>query len=173
MADAKQFLDADGLNEYNKQLNAKLDQKFLTKSVADESYLQDITAEGGTDVNIPGIPSAEVIDKNKIVFHHLKGDPGQDGKPGKDGINGIDGQPGEQGLPGENGQPGENGITPHIGDNGNWFIGDEDTNKPSRGIQGESGKDGNQGPRGPQGPAGDNHITMSFSEGTLTVNYWE
>lgn len=28
---------------------------------------------------------------------------------------------------------GSNGITPHIGDNGNWFIGDTDTGKPSRG----------------------------------------
>jgi hypothetical protein len=43
---------------------------------------------------------------------------------------------------------GENGITPHIGDNGNWFIGDEDTGLPSRGeqgtpgINGENGKDG-------------------------------
>jgi hypothetical protein len=28
---------------------------------------------------------------------------------------------------------GSDGITPHIGDNGNWFIGDTDTGKPSRG----------------------------------------
>ena len=28
------------------------------------------------------------------------------------------------------------GITPHIGDNGNWYIGDDDTGKPSRGEQG-------------------------------------
>jgi hypothetical protein len=31
---------------------------------------------------------------------------------------------------------GEDGITPHIGDNGNWFIGDTDTGKPSRGENG-------------------------------------
>lgn len=28
---------------------------------------------------------------------------------------------------------GDNGITPHIGDNGNWFIGETDTGMPSRG----------------------------------------
>ncbi len=33
---------------------------------------------------------------------------------------------------------GSNGITPHIGDNGNWFIGDEDTGKPARGSDGKS-----------------------------------
>ncbi len=31
---------------------------------------------------------------------------------------------------------GADGITPHIGDNGNWYIGDDDTGKPSRGEQG-------------------------------------
>lgn len=31
---------------------------------------------------------------------------------------------------------GSDGITPHIGDNGNWFIGDTDTGKPSRGEDG-------------------------------------
>lgn len=31
------------------------------------------------------------------------------------------------------GEKGEDGITPHIGDNGNWYIGDVDTGKPSCG----------------------------------------
>ena len=30
------------------------------------------------------------------------------------------------------------GITPTIGENGNWFLGDTDTNKPSRGANGKS-----------------------------------
>lgn len=37
------------------------------------------------------------------------------------------------------GEPGENGITPHIGLNGNWFIGETDTGMPSRGEQGKDG----------------------------------
>lgn len=40
------------------------------------------------------------------------------------------------GKPGMPGKPGDDGITPHIGDNGNWFIGDTDTGKPSRGKPG-------------------------------------
>ena len=47
-----------------------------------------------------------------------------------------------------NGEPGDNGITPHIGDNGNWYLGAEDTGKPSQGDTGATG------PAGPQGPAG-------------------
>ena len=33
---------------------------------------------------------------------------------------------------------GADGITPTIGENGNWFLGDVDTNKPSRGTDGKS-----------------------------------
>ena len=34
---------------------------------------------------------------------------------------------------------GADGITPTIGENGNWFLGDTDTNKPSRGEKGDKG----------------------------------
>ena len=40
------------------------------------------------------------------------------------------------------GKDGEDGITPHIGDNGNWYIGDIDTGKPSKGKDGANGADG-------------------------------
>lgn len=40
------------------------------------------------------------------------------------------------------GADGKDGITPHIGDNGNWYIGSEDTGKPSRGASGTKGSDG-------------------------------
>ena len=55
---------------------------------------------------------------------------------------------------------GADGLTPTIGDNGNWYLGDTDTGKPSRGdkgdtgAQGEKGDTGAQGPQGEQGPAG-------------------
>ena len=48
------------------------------------------------------------------------GQDGQNGKDGKDGVNGQD------------------GLTPSIGENGNWFIGNTDTGKPSRGKVGPS-----------------------------------
>lgn len=46
------------------------------------------------------------------------------------------------------------GITPHIGDNGNWWIGDTDTLKPARGEQGIQGVQGLQGLPGVKGDAG-------------------
>ena len=55
------------------------------------------------------------------------------------------------------GAGGANGLTPHIGANGNWWIGDTDTLKPARGeqgIQGLRGERGLQGERGAQGERG-------------------
>ena len=47
-----------------------------------------------------------------------------------------------KGDKGDKGADGTDGITPHIGENGNWYIGSTDTGNPSRGAT------------GPQGPAG-------------------
>ena len=47
-----------------------------------------------------------------------------------------------------------NGITPTIGENGNWYLGDTDTNKPSRGETGARGEKGDAGAQGPQGEMG-------------------
>lgn len=55
----------------------------------------------------------------------------------------------QSGGGGGGGTPGQNGITPHIGENGNWFIGEEDTGKPSR---------GDTGPQGPKGAPGKDYV---------------
>lgn len=60
-------------------------------------------------------------------------------------LQGPKGDVGPQGPTGQNGSDGQNGITPHIGENGNWFLGASDTGNPSQGpqgIQGNKGKDG-------------------------------
>lgn len=48
----------------------------------------------------------------------------RDGADGKDGIDGTNGADGKDGIDGTNGT---DGLTPHIGENGNWWIGDKDT----------------------------------------------
>lgn len=45
-------------------------------------------------------------------------------------------------------------IIPHIGVNGNWYIGDTDTGKPSRGEIGPAGQKGDKGETGAAGPQG-------------------
>lgn len=51
---------------------------------------------------------------------------------------------------GENAQgpAGEDGIAPHIGSNGNWFIGEEDTGISATGPKGGKGDTGATGPKG-------------------------
>jgi len=70
------------------------------------------------------------------------GKDGLNGSNGKDGINGIngidgldgaDGKDGDNGSNGLNGKNGLNGLTPIIGSNGNWWIGDVDTNVKAAG----------------------------------------
>lgn len=98
----------------------------------DGGYIQYSTDKGETWVNL--IAEADL--------KGAKGDKGDTGADGKDGINGVDGK------------DGTNGITPHIGANGNWYIGNDDTGKPSRGEQGAKGDTGPQGPQGETGPKG-------------------
>lgn len=57
-----------------------------------------------------------------------------------DGATGPAGPQGPAGAPGKEGTAGADGVTPHIGDNGNWYIGSTDTGKPSRGTAGAPGK---------------------------------
>ncbi|MGM9971366.1 MAG: PL29 family lyase N-terminal domain-containing protein [Anaeroplasmataceae bacterium] len=45
---------------------------------------------------------------------------------------------------GQNATDGENGITPHIGENGNWFIGSTDTGVKALGTNGQNGTDGKE-----------------------------
>lgn len=62
-------------------------------------------------------------------------------------ISGENGQDGKDGLDGKDGQDGEDGLTPHVGENGNWWIGNEDTgiSAHGKGDAGEDGKDGQDG----------------------------
>ena len=65
---------------------------------------------------------------------------------------------GEPGSPGAPGKDGENGKTPYVGDNGNWYIGADDTGKPSRGAKGDKGEKGDKGDTGAQGIQGEQGI---------------
>lgn len=78
------------------------------------------------------------------------------------------------GPKGDKGDPGENGITPTIGSNGNWYLGDTDTGKPSRGATGSKGDTGTQGPKGDAGTAATitevSAVTLPYtSEATVTM----
>lgn len=94
------------------------------------------------------------------------------------GPKGETGAQGPQGISGTPGKNGENGITPHIGENNHWFIGDVDTNISATGPQGPAGKNGTNGKDGTDGKdgvsptvttatiAGGNRVTFTYGEGS-------
>ena len=55
------------------------------------------------------------------------------------GAKGDKGDKGDQGIQGPQGIQGEDGLTPFIGENGNWWIGEEDLEVPAQGPKGKDG----------------------------------
>ena len=80
-----------------------------------------------------------------------------------DGLNGITPHIGENGNwwigttdtgVHAQGEKGENGLTPYIGDNGNWFVGDVDLGVKAQGEQGIQGVQREKGEDGKDGADG-------------------
>ena len=83
---------------------------------------------------------------------------------------GAKGDKGNTGGKGADGAAGADGVTPHIGDNGNWYLGTTDTGKPSRGETGLQGPVGPVGPQGPQGEKGEDaaaDLTLGLTGATV------
>ena len=74
---------------------------------------------------------------------------------------------GADGVKGENGTAGRDGVSPHIGDNGNWWIGDTDTGVPVTGPAGNDGQNGTDGNDGisPQLRIIDGYWEISYDNG--------
>ena len=119
-------------------------------------------------LDVLGEEVAAAVDTPLVVIEGTKGDPGAPGKDGhspvvtatKSGktttisVDGAAIATVEDGADGKPGAAGADGVTPHIGDNGNWYVGSTDTGKPSRGATGAPGKDGAKGEPGTPGAAG-------------------
>lgn len=69
------------------------------------------------------------------------------------------------GADGQDGSPGADGVAPHVGSNGNWFIGDNDTGIPATGPAGDQGLPGTPGEDGKDGIS----ATHSWNGTVLTV----
>lgn len=84
------------------------------------------------------------------------GKDGVDGKDGANGKDGIDGKDGVDGKDGTDGAQGAPGLTPTIGGNGNWWLGNTDTGVRAAGTTGATGAAGATGATGATGAAGRN-----------------
>ena len=101
------------LEEAIKKAAALKDGTTFTPSVSDEGVLSWSNSDG----------------KENPAAVNIKGPKGDKGDPGKDGADGS------------TGAAGADGVTPTIGENGNWYLGETDTGKPSRGEKGDTGSE--------------------------------
>ena len=113
----------------------------------------------------------ELSPLNETVVKGAKGDKGDQGLPGMPGLQGQKGDKGDKGDNGSRGERGEDGITPHIGANGNWYVGSRDTGVHAQGPKGDDGLTPEIGENGnwfvgetdtevkAQGPKGDDGLT--------------
>lgn len=130
-------------------------QKLIDDSEAALEKLGNV--KDGKDGVSPTVSTAATTGGTKVTITDAKGSHEfvvKDGAKGADGSNGKDGTNGKDGADGKPGATGADGVTPHIGDNGNWYIGSTDTGKPSRGATGAKGSDGANGKDGAQGEKG-------------------
>lgn len=120
--------DVEGVEEITEKVNRLMD--------VDVSASKDGTTTTVTVTGKDGVPhSVEILD-------------------GKDGTNGKDGAPGKDGVNGTNGTNGVDGVTPHIGDNGHWYLGSTDTGVKAQGADGQAGAPGEKGDKGDKGNPG-------------------
>ena len=118
------------------------------------------------------------------AFKGEKGDtgaPGPQGEPGPAGPAGEKGDKGDtgpkgaqgpQGPKGDTGAPGTDGTTPHIGENGNWYIGDTDTGVSAEGASRIFKVTVVTGPGGPDTLSANKtfaEIKSAYSSGSMVV----
>ena len=132
-----------------------------------DGYIQYSRDGGMTWTNLIAVADLKGADGSQGP----KGESGAKGEPGEKGDTGATGPagvPGKDGADGKPGAAGADGITPHIGNNGNWYLGTTDTGKPSRGATGAPGKDGAKGDPGVPGKDGsDATVTAANIAGAL------
>lgn len=143
-------------------------QKELDGKQPAGNYLTADTLQAATD-------AALAQAKATGEFDGEQGPKGDTGLRGEKGDTGPQGPKGDTGAAGATGPAGADGISPHIGSNGNWYLGETDTGKPSRGETGPAGADGRDGADGQPGENGTDgysptaNVTQTDNGATITI----
>ena len=156
------------LEEWQKSVNTNIQSlQSIVSALENRNFITSVTPlmENGKETGYTiTFQSGSPI----IIRHGKDGVDGEDGTDGQNGTDGKDGSTpvigvakdsdgvyywtvdgeflldGDKKIPvtgpeGDKGDAGDDGITPHIGENGNWWIGTTDTGIKAQGEQGPSG----------------------------------
>lgn len=99
------------------------------------SVVEQILTEA-QNANVNSTEAKKIATEAKDIAQSVRTDADNgkfNGKDGKDGAKGDKGDTGAAGPQGEKGETGADGVTPHIGENGNWWVGDTDTGVSAKG----------------------------------------
>ena len=201
------------LEEWQKSVNTNIQSlQSIVSALENRNFITGVTPlmENGKETGYTiTFQSGSPI----IIRHGKDGVDGEDGTDGQNGTDGKDGSTpvigvakdsdgvyywtvdgeflldGDKKIPvtgpeGDKGDAGDDGITPHIGENGNWWIGTTDTGIKAQGEQGPSGITPHIGENGnwwigttdtgikAQGAKGDDAIAPQVQI-NATTNEWE
>ena len=201
------------LEEWQKSVNTNIQSlQSIVSALENRNFITSVTPlmENGKETGYTiTFQSGSPI----IIRHGKDGVDGEDGTDGQNGTDGKDGSTpvigvakdsdgvyywtvdgeflldGDKKIPvtgpeGDKGDAGDDGITPHIGENGNWWIGTTDTGIKAQGEQGPSGITPHIGENGnwwigttdtgikAQGAKGDDAIAPQVQI-NATTNEWE
>lgn len=128
---------------------ASLKGKAFTYDDFTQEQLQALKGDKGDTFTFEDLTQEQVN-----ALKGAKGDPFTYEDFTADQLESLRGPSGKDGNDGSDGKNGQNGVTPHIGSNGNWYIGTTDTGVPATGPAGKDGSDGKDGSVGPAGKDG-------------------
>ena len=130
----------------------KLIAQGLFTDAAFDAAIEKASAAAGTSGSLVGLSAYDIAVKNGFVGTEKEWLASLVGARGSRGSSGADGKDGKDGV---DGKDGINGLTPFIGANGNWWIGETDTGISAQGVKGDQGDKGDKGDTGAQGIQGE------------------
>ena len=174
------YLDLSGVNLYGAKTAEGWGNPISLRGLKGD---KGNDGQNGTDAPVPNIKGGYWYIGETNTGIKAEGKDGSNGSNGSNGTNGKDGKDGKDGVTptitinsegywvinGQTSTTKAKAETPHIGSNGNWFIGTQDTNIKAQGPKGDTGATGAQGDRGERGLPGKDGSVIYADKGKPTT----
>ena len=146
-ADFSEYEIGDMVMIQNEDVTVVDHGKVFVKEETGWQFFVDMSIVGATGASIQGpagadgaTPQIDETTGNWFINGVNTGvhAQGPEGPKGVTGMQGPEGPKGVTGMQGVTGKPGKDGATPYIGENGYWYINNENTGVPAQGPTGDA-----------------------------------